>query len=441
MPRIWLDYCDFLVQQRLLTRARLAYDEALRALPITQHDRVWEPYLKFVHSMCPVETAVRVHRRFLKLHPDRAEDYIDFLVESERFDEAALRLAGLINDATFQSRNGKTQHQMWVELTDMCSRHARHVRSIKVDPIIRSGIVRFSDNLGHLWTSLASYYTRLGQFDKARDVYEEAITSVHSARDFSQIFDAYAEFEETIATSQMDAVARNAPGAEAQLSRMMARIESILDRRPFLMNEVLLRQNPNNVHEWLKRARLFATMPRSDPAKVAAVFNQALEAVNPKEATGHYSHLWISYALYYENGCTMPEKQQLDEASGVASAPIDDGFASGSKRKRDDDDHDGKGKPSQPDLQRARAVFERAVKAPFRRVEELAGVWCAYGEMELRQGCEITHYYGNFANYACRQPKRALTLMARATTPVKRNVNFYDEVCLFCGVFWLLSIS
>ena len=38
--------------------------------------------------------------------------------------------------------------------------------SIKVDPIIRGGLRRFSDMIGQLWCSLADYYIRAGHFEK-----------------------------------------------------------------------------------------------------------------------------------------------------------------------------------------------------------------------------------------------------------------------------------
>ena len=37
----------------------------------------------------------------------------------------------------------------------------------------------------------------------------------------------------------------------------LARLEYLMDRRPLLLNKVLLRQNPNNVQEWLKRVKLY----------------------------------------------------------------------------------------------------------------------------------------------------------------------------------------
>ena len=47
MPRIWMDYCAFLVDQRKITRTRRVMDRALRALPITQHDRIWPLYIRY----------------------------------------------------------------------------------------------------------------------------------------------------------------------------------------------------------------------------------------------------------------------------------------------------------------------------------------------------------------------------------------------------------
>ncbi|KAF9620785.1 hypothetical protein IFM89_014620 [Coptis chinensis] len=59
------------------------------------------------------------------------------------------------------------------------------------------GIRKFTDEVGQLWTSLADYYIRRGLFEKARDVFEEGMTTVVTVRDFSVVFDAYSRFEES----------------------------------------------------------------------------------------------------------------------------------------------------------------------------------------------------------------------------------------------------
>lgn len=123
MPRIWLDYLEFMLTQCKPTATRHAFDRALRALPITQHERIWELYLKFARE-CPVkESAVRIYRRYLQYEPDGVEDYIDFLLSIQRITEAALKLAELLNRENFVSIKGKSRHALWMELCDLVCKH------------------------------------------------------------------------------------------------------------------------------------------------------------------------------------------------------------------------------------------------------------------------------------------------------------------------------
>ena len=151
-------YLSSLTDQRLLTRARRTFDRALRALPVTQHDRVWPLYLKLVSLPgVPVETSFRVYRRYLVFDPSHVEDFIDFLLQSNRWQEAADRLASVLNDDSFYSIKGKTKHQLWLELCDLLTKHATEISGLKVDPIIRGGICKFTDEVGQLWTSLGDF--------------------------------------------------------------------------------------------------------------------------------------------------------------------------------------------------------------------------------------------------------------------------------------------
>ena len=67
MPRIWLDYCQFLMDQCKVTQTRRTFDRALQALPLTQHSRIWPLYVQFIRSHNLPETAIRVYRRYLKV--------------------------------------------------------------------------------------------------------------------------------------------------------------------------------------------------------------------------------------------------------------------------------------------------------------------------------------------------------------------------------------
>lgn len=133
------------------------------------------------------------------------------------------------------------------------------------DIIRRDGLAVYKDQAGRLWNGLATYWIKMGDFDKARSTFEEGMASVMTVRDFTQVFDTYAEFYESSISALMDAVAEEEEGSESaketegELDQQMKDFEALMDRRPFLVNDVLLRRNPNDVQEWEKRIALWGT--------------------------------------------------------------------------------------------------------------------------------------------------------------------------------------
>ncbi|CAB0042880.1 unnamed protein product [Trichogramma brassicae] len=229
MPRIWMDYCQFMTEQDLVKRTRHIFDRALRALPLTQHHRIWPLYLTFVKKYNIPETAIRIFRRYLKLAPEEAEEYIDYLISIGKLDEAAVKLAEVVNADEFVSKHGKSKHQLWNELCDLISKNPTKIRSLNVDAIIRGGLRRYTDQAGPLWNALADYYVRSALFERARDIYEEGIQSISTVRDFAQIFDAYAQFEELSIKRKMEEVGENpTPEDDIDLELRIARLEHLM---------------------------------------------------------------------------------------------------------------------------------------------------------------------------------------------------------------------
>lgn len=335
MPRIWLDYCQFLMDQCKITRTRHTFDRALRALPLTQHKRVWALYLKFARQYNLPETAIRVYRRYVKLCPEDSEEFVEYLSSIGRLDEAAVKMMEILNNEEFVSKQGKSKHQLWQDLCHLVSKNPDKVTSVNVDAILRGGLRRFTDMAGQLWCLLSDYYIRAGHFEKARDVYEEAIQTLTTVRDFGQVFDAYAQFEESMINSKMESISESSKDEDLDLELRLARFEVLMDRRPLLLSSVLLRQNPHNVHEWQKRVALFEGKPR----EVINTYTEAIQTVDVQQAVGKPHALWVAFAKFYE------ENGQIAEAC---------------------------------------VVFEKATKVKFRNVEDLATVWCEYAEMELR---------------------------------------------------------
>ncbi|KAL4628863.1 hypothetical protein ACB092_05G268400 [Castanea dentata] len=416
MPRIWIMYLQTLTHQKLVTQTRRTFDRALCALPVTQHERVWEPYLIFASQKgVPIETSLRVYRRYLKYDPSHIEEFIEFLVNSSLWQEASERLASVLNDDGFYSIKGKTKHRLWLELCDLLTKHANEVSGLNVDAIIRGGIRKFTDEVGRLWTSLAEYYIRRNLHEKARDVFEEGIMSVVTVRDFSVIFDSYTQFEESMLTFKIESMSSSDEEDEeeeeeeegeggkengvegkrmddedededvrldvnlsmAKLEKKIlngfwlhddkdvdlriARLDYLINRRPELANSVLLRQNPHNVEQWHRRVKLF----EGDPKKQILTYTEAVRTIDPMKAVGKPHTLWVNFARLYEK---------------------------------------------HSDLVNARVIFDKAVQVNYKAVDHLASVWCEWAEMELR--------HQNF--------KGALELMRRATAEpsveVKRRV-------------------
>lgn len=230
-------------------------------------------------------------------------------------------------------------------------------RQLDVEGIVeRDGLAVYKDQAGRLWTGLATYWIKRGEFDRATRTFERGLAAVVTIRDFTQIFDAYAEFSETMISTLMDALADednlededfDVEDTEKELDERMKSFEELMDRRPFLVNEVLLRRNPNEVVEWEKRVVLYA----DNDEKVIETYLTALETINPRKATGPLYPVYVNFAKFYEEG--------------------------GSKSE------DGESR-SEPDIEEARKIFEKASKVPYKNVDELAEVWCEWAEMELR---------------------------------------------------------
>jgi pre-mRNA-splicing factor SYF1 len=373
MPRVWEMYLKFLMEQPLVTTTRRTFDRALRALPITQHYRIWALYKPFANSASG-ETAVKIWRRYVQIHPEYAEDYINLLVDMRQYTEAVKQYMVILNNPKFKSKEAKGPFHFWTEMLELLIDNAKEVETgddagIDVDKIIRSGIQLFSDQRGILWIGLARYWINRGDYERARDVFEEGITTVMTVRDFSVVFDAYAEAEEALIGIKMDqAAARSNKGkqdedADLDLDIRLLRFEQLMDRRPFLVNDVLLRQNPNNVSEWEKRVALWG----DNQKEAVQTYTDAIAAINPKKATGLFYELWVNYAKLYDEG---------------------------------------------GDIQTARIIMEKAVKVPYKSVNELAEMWCAWAEMELRND--------NF--------EKAVEILAKATQAPKRStVDYFDE--------------
>ncbi len=75
----------------------------------------------------------------------------------------------------------------------------------------------------------------------------------------------------------------------------MSRYEDLLDRRMLLLNSVMLRQNPHNVNDWLRRVELYEGKPRD----VIRTYTEAIQTIDVAESVGKIHDLWIEPRMIF----------------------------------------------------------------------------------------------------------------------------------------------
>jgi pre-mRNA-splicing factor SYF1 len=261
-----------------------------------------------------------------------AERYCNTLLELDppRTAEAARVLTAIIETPEkYSNPNGKTMYEYWNLLCQLIMDHPEGIEMpqqdhlvptgelasirpdhLDVEVILRTGIKRFTDHVGMLWNSLARWWILQGKFERARDVFEEGIRTVNTVKDFTMIFDAYAKMEETVLSEGMTKVGTDDEEMDdVELDMRLARFERLLIRRPFLVSDVILRQNPHNVQEWKNRVQLYQN--DGDVEKVIETYISASKTINPHRSQDNVTEIWIEFAKFYE------ERFELDAARNV----------------------------------------------------------------------------------------------------------------------------
>jgi len=109
-----------------------------------------------------------------------------------------------------------------------------------------------------------------------------------TARDFGIVFNSYLKFEEEL----VNAFSAQAEGTDEQLldeayidqqlEAQVARLEFLVENRPLLLNSCILRNNKNNVSDWMYRIRL--KRRAGDDSETLKTYSEAINAIEPKDA-------------------------------------------------------------------------------------------------------------------------------------------------------------
>lgn len=185
----------------MVTKAREVYNWSFRNLPVTQHDKIWTKFISWAMKLDNITSALRIIPRYLKVNPDFKETYAEYLIERNLFDKAAKIYADILEDDGYSSKAGKDKKDFYFELINLITEHPDKITCIKGEVIIRDALKLYPEDAGKIWVKMNDYFIRLGEFEKARELLEEAIESVDNAKDFGIIFSAYVKFSEEMITA------------------------------------------------------------------------------------------------------------------------------------------------------------------------------------------------------------------------------------------------
>ena len=339
-PRVWIVYLEYAHKKSSMdpTQLRHLANRALEAIPVTQHDKIWPALLTYYQSVdttwIPKETKLSLLRRYIQFSPSATKEIADFLANDlGHWGEAALLYVKLLNEPDVVQKQ-----ELWMALANICTRHPVEQLGIDWEVLVRGVLAtkQFKEMEGVLWNQLADAWIRRGEFQLARSVYEEAIHSASKVRDFTILLDSYLQFEEGLLEALMATADENEEDETAvavdeddwdlllpamgdddatdvkktsmsDLELALTRAEALTARRPILLNHVLLRQNPHDVGEWLKRARLFRE--QNQLAHAQAALEEGLRTVHARRAVGGspsqmVTQLITLYESDPENGIT-----------------------------------------------------------------------------------------------------------------------------------------
>ena len=61
--------------------------------------------------------------KLFQIAPEDTEDYIEYLLSIDKMDEAAVKMADIVNDDDFVSKKGKSKYHLWHELCELIAKN------------------------------------------------------------------------------------------------------------------------------------------------------------------------------------------------------------------------------------------------------------------------------------------------------------------------------
>ncbi|KAG7193613.1 pre-mRNA-splicing factor syf1 [Scheffersomyces spartinae] len=356
---VWVEYLAFLIGKSTdISWIRLKFNQALMVVPLEEHLSIWKQYLRFADKAGGL-TGTSIVLRYLEYATD--EDLNGKVGDPELWtiDQVILKLAEfgdtrqLLLVYTRLSRHftrlglylKRTKIQIWSEMMELFlgKNYGGNGLDEKIETIAFLLSKEFPDQEATVHLKLALYFMSLLQdIGKVRHLFDLGIKTCKTVKDFVLLYDTYTGFEERLLTKRLDA--EEDEGDYRQLDLRMHKLEQLLDSRHLMMNDVLLRLDPNNIDYWFDRLEIV----KEDMNSTLETYVKAISTINPLKYVSYNNHnlpeLWINYSkVYSSNGDTTT----------------------------------------------AELIFSKAVESQYKSSDELAQIYISWCDLLLEMDCDI----------------------------------------------------
>lgn len=263
---IWTKYADLAVD--LAQPATEVFERALFSLPRSHHQEIWEKYVQYGETH---ELPAEVYFRLVASGTPISEEIIDFILQNASPKQVS-RLFALL-----WTRSRLAMYALEAVIPK--------VKPSFFDQLASELQLRHPKLTWEVHMKLAIFYS---DKNTAKTVhhYSCALKEANSVREVTATFNEYCEFLQSTASTEIH----------------LLLLEKLLQDRPFFVNDVILKENPNNVDLWMQRIQ---SVPASDMLNRIKTYVAAISTINPLHAVGETPlvKLWIDYAnIYLDQG-------------------------------------------------------------------------------------------------------------------------------------------
>ncbi|AMD22500.1 HHL270Cp [Eremothecium sinecaudum] len=345
VPQVWTAFLEFCILQGDLKLLREVLHDALRTLSLEFHSVVWEPVIDYIDkTVLPEEFSQpdegnelsELLRRGLfgleDLKDDNKDIWSSYMISryaqiSDDIDRLLPILKRTNDQRVISEVYDKRVFLKGFEKNaiNLHDKYLTYITSLdytgqttKLIAVIERCSALFPEQASQLDVALSKHYVRIGELEKATKFLADKLCATVTSKDFSVIYDFLVLLEENVLEVILEHLKENPDEEEKwaeKLNDHSTSLEDLISRHPILLNDLHLRQTPNEIQHWMDRVSLFPNL-----ADKAGVYADAIRTLDPSKqrVPGELGKLWANYAhLYADNNDYTTAKEIFDKALNV----------------------------------------------------------------------------------------------------------------------------